>query len=124
MLDVGMQCSSSVASVHATCYAYKHDEIVPVAFAQQGLTCSHVNVGHDRYGLRWVICRSADQTAQGYALTRLTSLLAQLIDRPGASAKFARGGLLGQALLALAGLTAVEVARTHLTGWPWGMCQA
>ena len=71
-----------------------------------------------------MMCRGADQTAQGYALTRLTSLLAQLIDRPGASAKFARGGLLGQALLALAGLTAVEVARTHLTGRHRGMCQA
>ena len=46
----------------------------------------------------------------------VTGLLARLVACPGAVARFARKGLLGTALLALAGLTAVEVARTHLTG--------
>ena len=61
-------------------------------------------------------CRRSDQSAQGYALTRLVGLLAQMIECPGATTRFAKKGLLGQALLALAGLTAVEVARTPLTG--------
>ena len=52
----------------------------------------------------------------GYSLTRLTSILAALTASPGAPAKFAKEGLLGEALLALAGMSAVEVGRTHLTG--------
>lgn len=52
-------------------------------------------------------------------MTRLTTFLATLISCPGAPAKFAREGLLGDALLALAGLSAVEVGRTHLTGQPF-----
>lgn len=45
-------------------------------------------------------------------------VLAQLIEVPRAATRFAKQGLLSEALLALAGLTAVEVARTHLTGMP------
>ena len=52
----------------------------------------------------------------GYSLTLLTSILAALTASPGAPAKFAKEGLLGEALLALAGMSAVEVGRTHLTG--------
>lgn len=52
----------------------------------------------------------------GYSLTRLTSILAALTASPGAPAKFSKEGLLGEALLALAGMSAVEVGRTHLTG--------
>ena len=52
----------------------------------------------------------------GYSLTLLTSILAVLTASPGAPAKFAKEGLLGEALLALAGMSAVEVGRTHLTG--------
>lgn len=62
------------------------------------------------------LCRGGKELAEGYALTRLTSFLAALMGFPGAPAKFARDGLLGEALLALAGLSAVEVGRTHLTG--------
>lgn len=51
-----------------------------------------------------------------YTLTRLTTILATLVASPGAPAKFAKEGLLGEALLALAGMSAVEVGRTHLTG--------
>ncbi len=53
---------------------------------------------------------------EGYSLTRLTSILAALTASPGAATKFAKEGLLGEALLALAGMSAVEVGRTHLTG--------
>ena len=65
------------------------------------------------------VCRGKHEVAGGYALTRLTTFLATLISCPGAPAKFAREGLLGDALLALAGLSAVEVERTHLTGQPF-----
>ena len=61
-------------------------------------------------------CRGAKKVAGGYSLTRLTSILAALTASPGAPAKFAKEGLLGEALLALAGMSAVEVGRTHLTG--------
>jgi len=53
---------------------------------------------------------------EGYSLTRLTSILAALTASPGAATKFAKEGLLGEALLVLAGMSAVEVGRTHLTG--------
>ena len=35
---------------------------------------------------------------------------------PGAPAKFAKAGLLGEALLSIAGLSAVEISHTHLSG--------
>jgi len=44
---------------------------------------------------------------EGYSLTRLTSILAALTASPGAATKFAKEGLLGEALLALAGMLAV-----------------
>ena len=45
---------------------------------------------------------------------------------PGAPARFARAGLLGEALLSIAGLSSVEVGRSHLTGplisyYLWGL---
>ena len=61
-------------------------------------------------------CRGAEEVTGGYSLTRLTSILAALTASPGAPAKFAKEGLLGEALLALAGMSAVELGRTHLTG--------
>ena len=61
-------------------------------------------------------CSGAKKVTGGYSLTRLTSILAALTASPGAPAKFAKEGLLGEALLALAGMSAVEVGRTHLTG--------
>ena len=61
-------------------------------------------------------CRGAKEVTGGYSLTRLTPILAALTASPGAPAKFASDGLLGEALLALAGMSAVEVGRSHLTG--------
>ncbi|KAL0024070.1 hypothetical protein WJX79_002966 [Trebouxia sp. C0005] len=59
--------------------------------------------------------RGAKEVTGGYSLTRLTPILAALTASPGAPAKFASDGLLGEALLALAGMSAVEVGRSHLT---------
>ena len=42
--------------------------------------------------------------------------MATLVAAPGSPARFAKAGLLEEALLVLAGLSAVEVGRTHLTG--------
>ena len=39
-----------------------------------------------------------------------------LMASPGATARFARAGLLGEALLSIAGLSAVEISRSHLSG--------
>lgn len=61
-------------------------------------------------------CRGNDETSRGYTLTRLTSLLSTLMASPGATARFARAGLLGEALLSIAGLSAVEISRSHLSG--------
>lgn len=70
----------------------------------------------------YICCyRGNQETAGGYTLTRLTSLLSILMASPGAPAKFARAGLLGEALLSIAGLSAVEIGRSHLSG-PHAMC--
>ena len=63
-----------------------------------------------------LVCRGGNEVGGAYTLTRLTTILATLVASPGAPAKFAKEGLLGEALLALAGMSAVEVGRTHLTG--------
>ena len=63
-----------------------------------------------------LVCRGGNEVGGAYTLTRLTTVLATLVASPGAPAKFAKEGLLGEALLALAGMSAVEVGRTHLTG--------
>ena len=62
--------------------------------------------------------RGRQEISTGYTLTRLTSLLSSLMAYPGAPAKFARAGLLGEALLSIAGLSAVEISRSHLSGEP------
>lgn len=63
------------------------------------------------------VCRRGnDETSGGYTLTRLTSLLSTLMASPGAPARFARAGLLGEAQLSIAGLSSVEIGRSHLTG--------
>lgn len=65
----------------------------------------------------YICCyRGNQETAGGYTLTRLTSLLSMLMASPGAPAKFARAGLLGETLLSIAGLSAVEIGRSHLSG--------
>lgn len=61
-------------------------------------------------------CRGNRETLGGYTLTRLTSLLSTLMASPGATARFAKAGLLGEALLSIAGLSAVEISRSHLSG--------
>lgn len=61
-------------------------------------------------------CRGNHETSGGYTLTRLTSLLSTLMASPGATTRFASAGLLGEALLSIAGLSAVEIGRSHLSG--------